>query len=907
MRCDVVSRFARRVVCAAIFFFTLSIHASSSVTLAWNASVGPNVTSYSLRHGTVPGSYPTVINAGNALTATVTNLTAGTTYYFVVTARNSSGIDSDPSNEATYTAPGTPAPNLPPTLNAPGNVTVSEDATQQTVNLSGIGSGAANESQTLTVTASSSNPGLIPTPSITYTSPNTTGTLLFTPVADASGTATITVTVNDGQALNNTVSRTFTVTVNPVNDPPTLNSINNLTLNPSAGLQTISLSGIGSGGINESQTLAVTASSSNPGLIPAPAVTYSSPNATGTLKFTPVANATGTATITVTVSDGQTQNNLVTRTFTVTVTATSGPIYVEAESGTVVAPMVVATDANALNGRYVYSQTFNQGTVSYQVNIAQAGTYQVWCRVLSANNWTDSFYVSVDGGTEEFYSTAPNTWSPNWQWTRVNGEISGSPRTFALTQGTHTFVFRGRESSTFLDALYITSDANFVPPTGASNLPPTLNAPGNVTVSEDATQQTVNLSGIGSGAANESQTLTVTASSSNPGLIPTPSITYTSPNTTGTLLFTPVADASGTATITVTVNDGQALNNTVSRTFTVTVNPVNDPPTLNSINNLTLNPSAGLQTISLSGIGSGGINESQTLAVTASSSNPGLIPAPAVTYSSPNATGTLKFTPVANATGTATITVTVSDGQTQNNLVTRTFTVTVTATSGPIYVEAESGTVVAPMVVATDANALNGRYVYSQTFNQGTVSYQVNIAQAGTYQVWCRVLSANNWTDSFYVSVDGGTEDTYQTAQNTWSSAWQWTKVNSSGNPRTYTLSQGTHTFVFRGRESSTFLDALYITKDLNFVPPASGTSGLAQLSDTGGSSSELVILRSASSSSEPGSGDILTISWDRPGTLQSTTEWVGTNTIWSIEGTTSPVTVNPTGAARFYRLLVQE
>ena len=45
--------------------------------------------------------------------------------------------------------------------------------------------------QALTVTAVSSNPGLIPNPTVSYTSPGTTGSLRFTPVANASGTATI--------------------------------------------------------------------------------------------------------------------------------------------------------------------------------------------------------------------------------------------------------------------------------------------------------------------------------------------------------------------------------------------------------------------------------------------------------------------------------------------------------------------------------------------------------------------------------------------------------------------------------------------------------------------------------------------------------------------------------------------
>jgi hypothetical protein len=138
-------------------------------------------------------------------------------------------------------------------------------------------------------------------------------------VANANGSATITVTVNDGGVSNNIVTRTFTVTVNGVNQAPTLNAISSLTINENAGLQTVNLTGISSGSSNEVQTLTVTAGSSNTGLIPNPTVNYSSPGTNGTLTFRPVVNVTGSATITVTVSDSAASNNTVSRTFTVTV------------------------------------------------------------------------------------------------------------------------------------------------------------------------------------------------------------------------------------------------------------------------------------------------------------------------------------------------------------------------------------------------------------------------------------------------------------------------------------------------------------------------------------------------------------------------------------------------------------
>ena len=103
----------------------------------------------------------------------------------------------------------TPSPIRPP---------IPQNSGLQTVNLSGITSGPANESaQVITVTAVSNNTGLIPNPTVTYTSPNTTGSLSYTPVAGQSGSAQITVTVMDnGGVLNSgddTITRQFTVVV----------------------------------------------------------------------------------------------------------------------------------------------------------------------------------------------------------------------------------------------------------------------------------------------------------------------------------------------------------------------------------------------------------------------------------------------------------------------------------------------------------------------------------------------------------------------------------------------------------------------------------------------------------------------------------------------------------------------
>ena len=116
--------------------------------------------------------------------------------------------------------------NNAPTLNAVSDVNILEDASLQTVNLSGIGSGAANEIQVIGITAVSSNTALIPNPLVSYTSPLAIGSISFTPVSDAFGTATITLTITDDGGTSDggidTIVRTFDVIVTPVNNAPTM-------------------------------------------------------------------------------------------------------------------------------------------------------------------------------------------------------------------------------------------------------------------------------------------------------------------------------------------------------------------------------------------------------------------------------------------------------------------------------------------------------------------------------------------------------------------------------------------------------------------------------------------------------------------------------------------------------------
>ena len=166
---------------------------------------------------------------------------------------------------------------------------------------------------------------------------------------------------------------------------------------------------------------------------------------------------------------------------------------------------------------------------------------------------------------------------------------------------------------TVTDGGSLTASDTFVLTVVAVNDEPTLDNLSNLMIAEDAASQTVNLSGISAGGG-ETQVLTVSASSSNTSLIPTPTVNYTSANALGSISFAPVANQSGgPVTITVTVMDDGGTTNpgdddTISKTFTVTVTSVNDEPA-GANNTVTINEDA-TYTFAASAFGFSDVNDS---------------------------------------------------------------------------------------------------------------------------------------------------------------------------------------------------------------------------------------------------------------------------------------------------------
>jgi fibronectin type 3 domain-containing protein len=78
-----------------------------SVTLSWTASTSTDVSGYNVYRGTVSGGPYTILNVSlvPGTTYTDSDVQSGQTYYYVVTAVNSSGVESTDSNQASAVIP----------------------------------------------------------------------------------------------------------------------------------------------------------------------------------------------------------------------------------------------------------------------------------------------------------------------------------------------------------------------------------------------------------------------------------------------------------------------------------------------------------------------------------------------------------------------------------------------------------------------------------------------------------------------------------------------------------------------------------------------------------------------------------------------------------------------------------
>src|SRR2546426_3882 len=165
----------------------------------------------------------------------------------------------------------------------------------------------------LTLSQGSSNETLVPTNNIVFGGSGSNRTVTVSPAANQNGVTTITVAVGDGQY---SASTNFVVTVNAVNDPPTISSIADqaINVNSSTGPLSFTVGDVGT----PLGSLTVSRGSSNATLVPTNNIVFGGSGANRTVTVSPAAGQTGVATITVTVDGGQYSAST---SFVVTVTA----------------------------------------------------------------------------------------------------------------------------------------------------------------------------------------------------------------------------------------------------------------------------------------------------------------------------------------------------------------------------------------------------------------------------------------------------------------------------------------------------------------------------------------------------------------------------------------------------------
>ena len=522
--------------------------------------------------------------------------------------------------------------------------------------------------------------------------------LTYTPTANYSGADSFTFKANDG--TGDSTPATVTIDVTAVNDAPVASAQSIGTDRNVAKPVTLA----GTDADNDTLTFNIVAQPTQGTL------SGSAPN----LTYTPNNNVTGNDSFSFKANDGTVDSATAIVSITIASGPNSAPVAtaqdIAATEDTAKAITLAGTDGDGDALTFIVTTAPMHGTISgvapnltYTPTANYSGSDSLWFR---ANDGKTNSAVSVVSITVAAANDAPvaaaqsvatasgtakiitlggsdvdgNAISFAVVSGPANGTLSGVAPNLTYTPGTG---FSGSDSFTFkandgtVDSAPATVSINVTAPTAS---PITLDPIADVTTDENSAGSTVALTGISTTSSTgrtpkrNRPTLSVTANSSDTSLVPTPTVSYSNPNSTGSLNVKPAANASGVAVVTVTVTDG--LNTPVVRSFKVVVRAVNSPPTLNALAAMTIADTAGVQTVALTGI-SAGLNETQPLTVTARSSNPGVVPNPTVNYASPQANGSLAFTPVTGASGSAIITVTVNDGDAQNNLATRSFTVTV--------------------------------------------------------------------------------------------------------------------------------------------------------------------------------------------------------------------------------------
>ncbi|MEZ6132565.1 MAG: hypothetical protein R3C59_28195 [Planctomycetaceae bacterium] len=554
-------------------------------------------------------------NAFGQVTVTVTATDAGVDGFFQTTGDNRSVSQS-------FTLTLTPV-NDPPVLNAipnqptSGQPAVNEDSGQHSVGLTGIATGADNELEDIVLTATvSGNSVAVGSGANVIGETLTLDSTVFRFVASAVGAGVTDIVVDAADSSQIVATKAAAVINSTTGTTGVSVTVYQNTINTAATAT-----------VSSGRGLAVRQALS---MIRIDQIDYPArnPAGTATLLYTPLLNAFGQVTVTVTATDAGVDglqgtalgNEVASRSFTLNLAPVNDLPTINA-----VATQTVAEDsgANSVTLTGISPGANELQDVSITATIDDTS-------VLIVPSGGDAVGKKITVGGEEF--------------TYVTALSSGAAASHEIL---------------IIDVVtLVTVDSTFEVATATASKLNAFFGAGTATAFRNTVNTALTVGTL------DNPFIAVPAAQ----IIQQPTVTYTSRDTTGTLLYRTLPNAFGQVTVTLTVQDagldglsGTADDGLVQRKAVINVDPKNDLPTLDPIGNILIPVDAGLQTVDLTGITNGPFNELHNVRVTVTSSDPAFIPTPIVQYIDPQNVGTLTFTPTAGVSGAATITVTVED------------------------------------------------------------------------------------------------------------------------------------------------------------------------------------------------------------------------------------------------------
>jgi hypothetical protein len=597
--------------------------------------------------------------------------------------------------------------NTPPVISSIGNMISNEDKTTSfDVSITD------NMPDSLEFSIVSSNTDLLPNDQLLITGDQTNKTITYTPEADQFGHTSLTIFVTDGEY---TSTKSIDVTIRSVNDAPSFELITNTiecenfsTENEYSEI----VSKISAGPANENQNVSFVVGSDNKELF------ESQPQITpdGTLLFTPDSNTTGTAILSVFLQDNGTDANggvCQSDSERITIVITQG--YVQL-SGKITEKDSPTPIANAQITCLPITQPFISDTEGvYHIELTP-GTYTLTIDAVGFENNTQTIVIENETTVQQDIQLAPKTFVITLiQTGEGNGTLPFESKTVRYGESLDLSDPTPDDDSIFsgwsgdIQGLnFIDENKTITATFSLKNTPPEIICDNTITSKEDEPGAlTVTITD------NNIKSLTISVRSSNTNLLSSNQIEITGDGTEKVMTYTPIGNQFGSASITISVCDGEYTSTT---SIDVTILSVNDAPSFElrgTVVNCSNIPTNYEFLNFVESISAGPANENQDVSFTVTTDNE-------VKFINPpeiDSKGKLVFVPHDYAIGEFSITVALKDnGSTENggkNISdTQTFTINVMPSKAII-------------LAASSENYMDDDYLWPDIYNKGNDAYAV--------------------------------------------------------------------------------------------------------------------------------------------------------------------------------------